>query len=212
MIKLGVIPGHDERARAAGTAAHGGAAIGIVGEFDVGFFFDQRQHFVFDELGVLAGHGVVLETALAALGVAAAVADGDGDHDRQFVLGDHAVERSEQHAIGAVGAYDERRGCAGHVCLGHIDGDLARVGRGMAGGDDELGGISWIGGAEGAFVARDAGIVFAVGGLMVNSTTVPLVRSCAVISGAGGWVGPMMKLPSALDGGSVPSGSCVADT
>jgi hypothetical protein len=30
------------------------------------------------------------------------------------------------------------------------------------------------------------------------------------VSGAGAWVGPMMKFPSAPDGGSVPSGSSVA--
>ena len=39
-----------------------------------------------DELGVAAGHGVVLQAALAALRVAAAVADGDGDHDGDAML------------------------------------------------------------------------------------------------------------------------------
>ena len=34
--------------------------------------------------------------------------------------------------------------------------------------------------------------------------------SFATVSGAGAWVGPMMKLPSAPGGGSVPSGSSVA--
>ena len=46
----------------------------------------------------------------------------------------------------------------GTYCLGNVDGDLARVGRGMAGGDDELGGVGGIGRAEGAFVASDAGV------------------------------------------------------
>ena len=163
MVKLGVIPGHDERARAAGAAAHGGAAIGIVGELDVGFAFDAGQHFILDELGILAGHGVVFEAALAALRVAAAVADGDGDHRGQFVFGDEAVECGEEHVVGAVGANDERGFGAGYVCLGYVDGDLARVGRGMAGGDDEFCGVGGIRRAEGAFVAGDAGVVFAVG-------------------------------------------------
>jgi hypothetical protein len=34
--------------------------------------------------------------------------------------------------------------------------------------------------------------------------------SFAMVSGAGLWVGPMMKLPSAPGGGSVPSGSSAA--
>jgi hypothetical protein len=34
--------------------------------------------------------------------------------------------------------------------------------------------------------------------------------SLAAVSGAGAWVGPMMKFPSVPDGGSVPSGSSVA--
>src|SRR3954447_18598197 len=34
--------------------------------------------------------------------------------------------------------------------------------------------------------------------------------SFAIVSGAGLWVGPMMKFPSASGGGSVPSGSSVA--
>ena len=100
VVELGVIPGHDERAGRAGAAAHGGAAVGIVGELDVGFGFDEREDFVFDELGVFAGHGVVFEAALAALRVAAAVGDGDGDHDGEFVLGDQAVEGGEEHAVG----------------------------------------------------------------------------------------------------------------
>jgi len=36
----------------------------------------------------VAGHGVVLEAALGTLGVAAAVLDGDGDHDGDFVRDD----------------------------------------------------------------------------------------------------------------------------
>ena len=51
---------------------------------------------------------------------------------------------------------------AGDVLLGNIHGDAARVGRGMAGGHDQLGGIVGIGRAEGAGLARDAGIKFAV--------------------------------------------------
>ncbi len=36
--------------------------------------------------------------------------------------------------------------------------------------------------------------------------------SCVIVSGAGLWVGPMMKLPSAAGGGTVPSGSSFAAT
>jgi hypothetical protein len=46
---------------------------------------------------------------------------------------------------------------------------------------------------------------------MVKVVTVPFgTPSFATVSGAGLWVGPMTKLPSAPAGGSVPSGSSVA--
>ena len=80
VVEVGVVPGHDEGAGASGAAAHGGAGVGVVGELDVGLGFDEGEDFVLDELGVAAGQGVVLEAALGALGVAAAVLDGDGDH------------------------------------------------------------------------------------------------------------------------------------
>ena len=49
--------------------------------------------------------------------------------------------------------------------------------------------------------------------LIVKLWTVPCgTPSCTVISGAGGWVGPMMKLPSASAGGTAPSGSSFAVT
>ncbi len=70
-----------------------------------------------DELGILAGHGVVFQAALAALGVAAAIADGDGNHHRHLVFGDQVVERGEQRAVGAVRADDEGRDGAGNVLL-----------------------------------------------------------------------------------------------
>jgi hypothetical protein len=48
---------------------------------------------------------------------------------------------------------------------------------------------------------------------MVNSVIVPWGTPAArSISGAAVWVGPMMKLPSALGEGTVPSGSSVALT
>ena len=98
MIQLGVIPGHDQGAGASGTAAGGGAAIGILGEFYVGLGFDERQNFFLDELGVGSRHGVVLKAALTSLRVAAAVADGNGDHRRNLVLCDQSVERGEEQA------------------------------------------------------------------------------------------------------------------
>ena len=212
MIELRVIPGHDQRARTAGTAAHGCAAVGIVCELYVALLFDEGQDFVLDELGILAGHGVVFEAALAALRVAPAVADGDGDHHRQLVLGYQSIERREEHVVGAVGANDERRNGARYVLFWDIDGDLARVWRRMARGDDELCGIAWVWRAECAFIASDAGVVLAVGRIHREFDEVPFVRSGAVISGAGVWVGPMMKFPSASEGGTAPSGSSFAFT
>jgi hypothetical protein len=164
VVEVGVVPGHDEGAGASGAAAHGGAGVGVVGEADVGLRFDQGEDFVLYELGVVGGEGVVFEAALGALGVAAAVGDGDGDHGGEFVGGDEVVEDGEEEVVGAVGADDEGGDGAGDVLRGDVDGDVARVGRGMAGGDDEAGGVGGVGCAEGAFVAGYAGIIFAVSG------------------------------------------------
>ena len=164
VVEVRMVPGHDEGAGASGAAAHGGAGVGVVGEADVGLRFDQGEDFVLYELGVVGGEGVVFEAALGALGVAAAVADGDGDHGGEFVGSDKVVEDGEEEVVGAVGADDEGGDGAGDVLRGDVDGDVARVGRGMAGGDDEAGGVGGVGCAEGAFVAGYAGIIFAVSG------------------------------------------------
>ena len=92
-----------------------------------------------------------------------AVADGDGDHHRHFVLGDQIVQRGEQGPVGSVRPDDEGRGRAGDILFGDVDGNVASVGSGMAGGDDQFGGIGGICRAEGAGLARDAGIDLAVG-------------------------------------------------
>ena len=91
MVKIVVIPGHCQGCRSARAAAHCGPTIWIFGEFDVILLFDEGEDLGFDELDVAAGHGVVFEAALAALGVAAAVADGDGDHDGNAVLSDEVI-------------------------------------------------------------------------------------------------------------------------
>ena len=66
------------------------------------WYFDstQRDHFCLDPFGIAAGHGVVFEAALAALGVAAAIADGDRDHDRNPALGNQIIQRGEKHDQG----------------------------------------------------------------------------------------------------------------
>ena len=164
VVEVGVVPGHDEGAGASGAAAHGGAGVGVVGEADVGLGFDEGEDFCFDELGVAGGEGVVFEASLRALRVAAAVLDGDGDHDGDFVLGDEVVEDGEEEVVGAVGSDDEGGDGAGDVLFGDIDGDVAGVGCGVAGGDDEPGRVGGVGRAEGAGGAGDAGVELAVGG------------------------------------------------
>jgi len=84
----------------------------------VGSGFDDGQDLGLDEFGVAAGHGVVFEAALGALRVAAAVADGDGDLDRDFVCGDEVVEDGEEEAVGSVCADDEGGCGAGNVLRG----------------------------------------------------------------------------------------------
>ncbi len=80
------------------------------------------------------------------------------------MCGDEVVKDGEEEAVGTVGADDEGGCGAGNVLRGDVDGDVAGVGRGMAGGDVEFGGVGGIGRAEGAGVAGDAGIELAVGG------------------------------------------------
>ena len=117
VVKLRVIPRHDQRCRGARTAAHCRATFGIFCELQVVLLLDQGQHFAFHKLRVSSRHRVVFEPALAALSVAAAVADGDRDHGRHPFLRNQIVQRRKQQRIGAVRADDEGRGGAGH-CLG----------------------------------------------------------------------------------------------
>ena len=84
----------------------------------------QEQHFLLHELGIDAGHGVVLEAAFASLGVAAAVADGYGNHRRNSCSAIRLSSTVKSRAVGSVGANDERRDAAGHVLLWDIDGTL----------------------------------------------------------------------------------------
>ncbi len=150
---------------APGATARGRASLGIVRELDVRFGFDEGKNFVLDEFGIAARHGVVFEAALAALRVAGAVGDGDGDHDGKLVLGDESVESGEEHAVGAIGADDKWSFAAGHVLLRDVDCHFARVGSRAARGDDELCRIGGIGHPEGAFVAGDAWKILAVSGI-----------------------------------------------
>ena len=164
VVKLGVVPGHDEGTGASGAAAHGGSAVGVVGKGDVELRLDAGKDFVLDELGVVAGHGVVFEAALGALGVATAVGDGDGDEGGEFVLGDEVVEGGEKQGVGAIGTDEEGSGGSGNVLGGDVDGDFAGVGCRVAGGDDELGWVVRVWDTEGIGVAGDAGVVGAFGG------------------------------------------------
>ena len=59
---------------------------------------NPRQDFCFDELGVSAGNGVVFQAALAALGVAAAGVNHNGDQGGQAAGGDHVVKNWHQAA------------------------------------------------------------------------------------------------------------------
>ena len=126
--------------------------------------------------------------------------------------GDQIVQGREQSAVGSVRADDERRGRAGDVLLGDIHGHLAGVGSGVAGGDDQLGGVGGVGRAKGAGLARDAGIDLAVGGIHGEVEDCSFGRRPVLIRRRGLWVGPRMKFPSALAGALAPSGSSFAVT
>ena len=71
--------------------------VRIFRERDTAIFFPERQHFLLDELGVFTGHIVrIPKAALAALRVAAAVTDGNGDHHGNFFLRDQIIQSREQ--------------------------------------------------------------------------------------------------------------------
>src|SRR5882762_4062258 len=76
MIKLRVIPSHDQGARTSRAAAHGCTRVRILSEFDVSLALHQGQNFALHKLGINSGHCVVLKTAFTPLRVSAAVADG----------------------------------------------------------------------------------------------------------------------------------------
>src|SRR6185436_3440210 len=45
VIKVVAVPGHFHGAGGPGTAAHGAAAVGVLGDFDAAFGFDLRDDF-----------------------------------------------------------------------------------------------------------------------------------------------------------------------
>ena len=129
---FGVIPGHDERGRAAGARAHRGTAIGVGRELHAVVLFDERQDLVLDVLGVEARHRVVFLAAFVSLGVAAAVGDLDHDEGRDALLRDEVVEDARGVLVGlaeagAVMRDEQRCGGAGDVLVRDVDGDGALV-------------------------------------------------------------------------------------
>ena len=162
MVEIVAIPRHRHRCRGPRAASRRRARVGIPGEPHVVLLLDERQHFRLDELRVQARHRVVLEPALAALRVAAAVADGNRHHHRHAFLRNQIVERLEQQRIRSVSADDERHDRAGHVLLGDVHRDAARVRRRRACRHVELRRIVRIRGAECTLLAPDARIDFAV--------------------------------------------------
>ena len=64
-------------------------------------------------------------------------------------MGDEVSEYREQGAIGPVRTDDEGGFGAGNILRGNVDGDVACVRSGLAGGDDEFGRIGRIRSAEG---------------------------------------------------------------
>ena len=164
VVKLRVIPGHDDGARTARTAAHRRPALRIFRQLHMALRFDERQHLFLDEFRVQARHGVVFQAALTALGVAAAIADGNGDHHRYAMLGDEVIQRGKQRSIGTVRSDDKGRRRAGNVLLGDVNGDSPRVRSGMARGHHQVGGVGGVDRSRRVRLARDAGIDLAVGG------------------------------------------------
>jgi hypothetical protein len=79
------------------------------GDHDATVRFDQGDHLRFDELGVSAGHRVVLQTALAPLGVAPAVLDHHRHHRGHAMLGDQVVEHRRQVPVRAILSHDDGR-------------------------------------------------------------------------------------------------------
>src|SRR3954453_23655083 len=103
VIEVVAEPGHDEGRRAAGAVPHRRAAVGVLRQLHPAVLLHPRQDLGLDVLGVVAVHVVVFLAALVALGVAAAVADGDEDDRRDPLLVDQVVE-DRPVAVGLAGA------------------------------------------------------------------------------------------------------------
>src|ERR1700746_2329458 len=75
MIKLGVIPRHDQGAGSSRTVTDGRPALRVLRELHLSLAFHPGQHFFLYKLGVRPRHCVVLEPSLTALRIPAPVAD-----------------------------------------------------------------------------------------------------------------------------------------
>ena len=121
MVQVRPEPSHTERRSSAGTAAQRHPGFGVLRQFDARLFLGTGQDFVFHELDVLVGNGVVFHAALRS-----AVVDHDRNHHGQALIVDHVVENGGQvvaHAIG-IGGNDNRRVRTGDVLRGNINANV----------------------------------------------------------------------------------------
>ena len=163
MIELRVIPSHDQGAGASRAVTDRRPGVRIFRESHVRLPFHHRQNFLFHELAIESGHGVVLQASFATLGVSAAVSNRNANHDGDLMLGDQRIQSRKQHAVGPICTDNKRRGGARNVLLGNVDGHLTRIGRRMTGGDEQLRGIRRISSSERVGLACDARINLTVG-------------------------------------------------
>ena len=187
---------------------------GSLRQLHVAFLLDQRQHLGLDELRIPRRHRVVLQPALAALRVAAAVANRDRHHRRDALLRDQIVEGGEQQLVRSVRADDERRGACRRRTA-----SARRQSRGACREPDGW----WSRRAWQDRRDRRCRTCQLRARCRDRSCCPPSsssgcrsfpdgTPSCTVISGAGVCVGPRMKFPLTSIGGSVPSGRSFALT
>src|ERR1019366_1231975 len=127
-----------QRHRTAGTAAQRHPGFGVPGQLYVRLFLCAGQHFLFHELDVLVGNGVVFHAALRST-----VVDHNGDHRRQTLVVNHIVQNGGQvipHPIG-VGGDDDRGVGTRNVLRGNVDADVPLKGAVEAGVKLAVGGV-----------------------------------------------------------------------
>jgi len=150
--QVGTKPADRQRRRPTAAASHDGFSPGVSGKrnswedgFDFGIGQHRGQDLIVDESCVPVGHGVVLQSALAALAIVTAVLDRNRDERGQAavgIIGDgQVVQRiaDEIESAGTIKANLNRGLIAILIGVRHVDKNLAFRANGLCGVERRVG-------------------------------------------------------------------------